>query len=252
MLLALGIAMLTVPAGVSGAVLLVPVQLSLLGVPVAAVTSTNLVYNVIAAPGALLGFRRSSDLLGPLTRTLLAGTVPGVLAGVAVRTILLDRRTAFLIVVAAVLIPTGISLIAGRRGVRRHGPPPSPARLVAISFPVGVIGGLYGIGGGALLAPVLLWFGYSGYAVAPAALTATFATSVVGVVAFQVLASSHSDWAGAAPDYAVGVALGVGGVVGGFIGARLQSRLPERGIQTLLGFVLIAAAVAYLIEAAAG
>jgi len=41
-------------------------------------------------------------------------------------------------------------------------------------------------------------------------------------------------------------------VVGGFIGARLQTRVPERGIQILLGFVLIAAAVAYLIEAAAG
>jgi uncharacterized protein len=154
--------------------------------------------------------------------------------------------------VAAVLIPTGVSLIAGRRGGRRHGPPPSPARLVAISFPVGVIGGLYGIGGGSLLAPMLLWFGYSAYTIAPAALTATFATSVVGVVAFQVLAASHSDWAGAAPDYVVGVALGVGGVVGGFIGARLQTRVPERGIQILLGFVLIAAAVAYLIEAAAG
>jgi uncharacterized protein len=243
---------LTVPSGVSGAVLLVPVQLSVLSVPVAAVTSTNLVYNVVACPGALLGFRQSGNLLGSLTRRLLMGALPGVLAGVAVRTILLDRRTAFLIVVAAVLVPTGLSLIAGRRGGRHDGGAEPPAGLLmAISFPVGVIGGLYGIGGGSLLAPVLLWFGYSAYAVAPACLTTTFATSIVGVAAFQVLAASQSSWAGAAPDYAVGVALGAGGLLGSFIGARLQHRLPERGLQILLGLVLIGAAVAYMIEAGA-
>jgi uncharacterized membrane protein YfcA len=40
-------------------------------------------------------------------------------------------------------------------------------------------------------------------------------------------------------------------VTGSFIGARFQHRLPERAVQMLLGAVLIAAAVAYLIEAAA-
>jgi uncharacterized membrane protein YfcA len=150
-----------------------------------------------------------------------------------------------------VLIPTGLSLLWGRSGRRKHREQPRGATLVAISFPVGVIGGLYGIGGGSLLAPVLLWFGYTAYVIAPAALTATFATSIVGVAAFQALAAADSGWPGAAPDYAVGAALGVGGVTGSFIGARFQHRLPERAVQMLLGAVLIAAAVAYLIEAAA-
>jgi uncharacterized membrane protein YfcA len=241
-----------VPAGVSGAVLLVPVQLSLLSVPVAAVTSTNLVYNVVAAPGALLGFRGRGTLLGPLTRRLLAGTLPGVLVGVAVRAILLDRREAFLIVVAAVLVPTGLSLVTGARRPRRreHREPPA-ALLVTVAFAVGVVGGVYGIGGGSLLAPVLLWFGYSAYAVAPACLAATFATSVAGVAAFQLLAAADSSLAGAAPNYPVGIALGLGGLAGSFIGARLQHRLPERALQTMLGLVLIGAACAYLVEAAA-
>ena len=50
---AFGIAVLTTPAGVSGAVLLLPFQVSVLGTPSPAVTPTNLLYNVIASPGAL-------------------------------------------------------------------------------------------------------------------------------------------------------------------------------------------------------
>jgi uncharacterized protein len=52
------IAALTTPVGVSGAVFLLPVQVSLLGVPSPAVTPTNLLFNVVATPGGLLRYRR--------------------------------------------------------------------------------------------------------------------------------------------------------------------------------------------------
>lgn len=51
---ALLISTLTAPVGVSGAVFLLPVQLNILHVPNPSVTPTNLIYNVIAGPGALL------------------------------------------------------------------------------------------------------------------------------------------------------------------------------------------------------
>ena len=47
------IAAVTTPAGVSGAVLLLPFQVSVLGTPRPAVTPTNLLYNVVATPGAI-------------------------------------------------------------------------------------------------------------------------------------------------------------------------------------------------------
>ncbi len=47
------IATVASPAGVSGAVLLLPFQVCVLGTPSPAVTPTNLVYNVVATPGAL-------------------------------------------------------------------------------------------------------------------------------------------------------------------------------------------------------
>lgn len=52
LLAAFGIAATATPAGISGAVLLLPFQVSVLGTPSPAVTPTNLLYNVIATPGA--------------------------------------------------------------------------------------------------------------------------------------------------------------------------------------------------------
>jgi uncharacterized membrane protein YfcA len=55
-LCALALALVTTPAGVSGAVLLPPIQLSVLHVPGPAVTPTNRLFNVAAVPGGLLRF----------------------------------------------------------------------------------------------------------------------------------------------------------------------------------------------------
>ena len=74
------IALVTAPVGVSGAVFLLPVQLSVFGVPSPAVTPTNLLYNVVAGPGALLRHRRKGTLGGPLVRLLVLGTLPGVVS----------------------------------------------------------------------------------------------------------------------------------------------------------------------------
>ena len=67
-------------AGVSGAVLLLPVQISVLHVPNPALTPINRLYNVLSTPGALARFARERRLRSPLTRALLIGTIPGVLA----------------------------------------------------------------------------------------------------------------------------------------------------------------------------
>jgi uncharacterized protein len=68
---------------VSGAVLLLPFQVSVLGTPSPSVTPTNLFYNVVACPGAMWRYRRQGQTGGRLTRLLLAGTLPGVIAAAA-------------------------------------------------------------------------------------------------------------------------------------------------------------------------
>jgi uncharacterized protein len=107
------IAVLATPAGISGAVLLLPFQVSVLGTPSPAVTPTNLLYNVVATPGALYRYWRQGQNGGRLALVLIAGTLPGVIAGSVIRVELLPGARVFDRVVAAVLLPLGgwISLI---------------------------------------------------------------------------------------------------------------------------------------------
>jgi uncharacterized protein len=248
--IAFAIALVTTPAGVSGAVLLLPVQVSILNVPSPGVTPTNLLYNVIATPGGLWRYWRTGALSGPLARTLVVGTLPGVVIGAVIRVEYLSGPKAFLVVVACVLLPLGSWLATvGARGPASpgHVRPPVPERTIfGLALVVGVIGGIYGIGGGSILSPLLLSFGYSVFDVAGAALAATFLTSVAGILTYQLLQLHQGGTI--APEWTLGLAMGAAGLAGGYLGARLQPRMPETLIRRSLGVVVIAVAARYLLE----
>ena len=252
------IAVLATPAGISGAVLLLPFQVSVLGTPSPAVTPTNLLYNVVATPGALYRYWRQGQASGPLAGLLIAGTLPGVVAGSIIRVEVLPSPQVFDLVIAAVLLPLGVWLVlttppGAAAGAVARTSPVRPLRrlpvirrplLVLLAMAVGCVGGIYGIGGGSILAPVLTGTGRPPSEVAPAALASTFVTSVAGVVTFTVL-SLHRHGP-VAPDWPTGIALGLGGLAGAYIGARIQPRLPDRLIRRLVGILVAAIAGRYL------
>jgi uncharacterized protein len=244
---AFAIAVLATPAGISGAVLLLPFQVSVLGTPSPAVTPTNLLYNVVAAPGALYRYWRQGQTGGRLTLVLITGTLPGVIAGSIIRVELLPGAHVFDLIVGLVLLPLG-AWLAVSRGQPSAGDStpiriPSPV-LVLIAAAVGCVGGIYGIGGGSILAPVLIGTGRPPSEVAPAALGSTFVTSVAGVVTFTILAPHHGG--PVAPDWPTGIALGIGGLAGAYTGARIQSRIPEALIRRLVGLLVLAIGARYL------
>src|ERR1700756_109731 len=104
---AYAISMVTTPAGISGAVLLLPFQVSVLGTPSPSVTPTNLLYNVVSTPGALYRYWRQGQTGGRLALVLIAGTLPGVVAGSIIRVKVLPGPKVFDLVVASVLVPLG-------------------------------------------------------------------------------------------------------------------------------------------------
>jgi uncharacterized protein len=241
------LALVTTPAGVSGAVLLLPIQLSVLHVPSPAVTPTNLLFNVAAVPGGLLRFWHERRLLNRLTWLLVSGTLPGVVAGAIIRVELLSGGRAFQLVAAGVLLPLGLWLAVGSQRLAPAAPKLTRrgrSGIWLLSLLVGTVGGVYGIGGGSILAPILLALGYSAYEVAPATLAATFLTSIGGIVTYQVLQATHGG--AIAPDWALGAFLGVGGFAGSYLGARLQRHLPERTLRRLLGLIACLVAVRYV------
>ncbi|BCY09043.1 sulfite exporter TauE/SafE family protein [Actinoplanes sp. L3-i22] len=241
------IAVVTAPVGVSGAVFLLPVQLSVLHVPSPAVTPTNLLFNVVSGPGALARYRRNGQLTGSLARLLIAGTVPGVVLGAVIRVFAIPGPRVFRLVAAAVLFPLGLWLCAraARPGLPDR-PPLSRRVVVGLSLVTGTVGGIYGIGGGSILGPVLAGRGTPMAQIAPAALAATFVTSIAGAATYGVLALTTSG--DIAPHWALGVLCGAGGLIGGHLGARLQPYLPERALRLLLGTLATALAMLYLVQ----
>lgn len=229
---------------------MLPVQLSVLKVPSPAVTPTNLLFNVVAGPGALVRYRRSGDLTGPLARRLMLGTLPGVVVGAMLRVFAVPGPRVFRVLVASFLLPLGVWLwVRTLRPRASTAGEPSDRVLTAMAALVGVVGGIYGIGGGSILGPVLVGRGLPLAKVAPAALACTFVTSVAGAVAFAALSLTHRGQI--APDWRLGVSCGLGGLVGGYAGARLQPRLPETFLRLLLGALAVGVAGLYLAQAIA-
>jgi hypothetical protein len=247
---ALLISVVTAPVGISGAVFLLPVQLSILQVPTPSVTPTNLLFNVVATPGSLLRYRKQLQFSGPLTRHMVVGTLPGVIAGAAIHVYLVPGPTTFRIIAAAVLIPIGCwLLVRSPRQVSDRDRPTimRPRTISVLAFAVGCVAGIYGLGGGSILGPILVGSGMAVAVVAPAALASTFVTSLVGVLAYGLLALTNPGTV--APNWVLGLVCGAGGLIGGYLGARLQPRLPERALRVLLGALAVGLGLAYLIQA---
>ncbi len=118
--------------------------------------------------------------------------------------------------------------------------------IFALSFIVGIVGGIYGIGGGAIIAPFFVtFFGLPVYTIAGAALMGTFITSVAGVTFYQAIAPFYPNLS-IAPDWLLGFLFGLGGMAGMYMGARCQKFVPAGAIKWMLAGVLTFASIKYI------
>ena len=82
---ALVVSFFTSMGGVSGAFLLLPFQVSVLGFTSPAVSPTNLVFNVVAIPSGVYRYIKEGRMAWPLTWVVVVGTLPGVFIGAFLR-----------------------------------------------------------------------------------------------------------------------------------------------------------------------
>lgn len=268
-LAALVIAFFTSMVGISGAFLLVPFQLTVLGFASPSASATNLVFNLVAIPGGMVRYWREGRLFWPLALVITLGGAPGTLAGAWLRTHWLAERETFEIFVATILLYLAWRMLADLRRKTKATPSHEPVRLLAwdrrilrlaqgeheyavplapmlgFSFLVGVIGTAYGIGGGSFIVPICLaFYGLPVHAIAGATLTATFLTSGIALAAYVWLPVPAG--VAARPDWWLGLAFGLGGLVGAYLGARFQRRVPQGVLRGFLALLLLGLALRYL------
>ena len=120
--------------------------------------------------------------------------------------------------------------------------------VFSLSLIVGMVGGIYGIGGGSIIAPFFItFFGLPVYTVAGAALMGTFVTSFAGVAFYQVIAPFYPDMS-ISPDWLLGSFFGLGGIAGMYLGARFQKYVPPKIIKWMLCLILLSTAFKYIYD----
>lgn len=119
--------------------------------------------------------------------------------------------------------------------------------MFALALIVGVIGGAYGIGGGAIIAPFCVaFFHLPIYTIAGATLMGTFITSVGGALFFSVIPAANG--VSPLPDWPLGSLFGLGGFVGMYLGAKTQKYVPQKFIKVIVGVAILFLAVKYVVQ----
>lgn len=297
-LVAFFVSLLTSTAGVSGAFLLLPFQVSVLGFTSPSVSPTNLVYNIVAIPSGVYRYMREKRMAWPLAWVIIIGTLPGIFIGAVLRIRYLPDPKNFKFFAGCVLLYIGLRLVYAmirksdlnaqktdavekkfyaaknkKTSAPENDAMPVPSvrtikfsltrysysfygevfafntiTLFLLAFAVGIVGGTYGIGGGAIIAPFLVtFFNLPVYTIAGAALLATFVTSVAGVVFYTGVAPFFAYTGLAiAPDWTLGALFGLGGSLGIYCGARLQKYLPAKSIKIILTLAIMLIAIRYM------
>lgn len=294
------ISFFTSMGGVSGAFLLLPFQVSVLGFTSPSVSSTNLVYNIFAIPSGVYRYIREGRMAWPLAWVIIAGTLPGLFIGVIIRIKYLPDPRNFKFFIGCVLLFIAIKLLhdltpgSGKSKLktqaledrfkeistlnRKQHKTMSEAdgsvrtvdfsitrcaytfygetfsfntmALFSLSLAVGLIGGIYGIGGGSIIAPFLIAvFGLPVYTIAGAALLGTFLTSIFGVIFYTVIAPLY-EYTGLSivPDWKLGALLGIGGFLGVYCGAWMQKYFSAKIIKLILGLVILFLSIKYILN----
>lgn len=272
-LVAAVISFFTSMGGVSGAFLILPFQMSFLGYTSPSVSATNFVYNIVAIPSGVYRYVRERRMNWPLVWAVVAGTLPGVFIGYYIRVLYLPEPGKFKVFVGCVLLALGAKLLFEVNEKKKDLKPNNAGtdftmRIVSatlkrveysfkgetysfgivtifvLAFIVGIIGGTYGIGGGAIIAPFLVAvLRLPIYTVAGAALAGTLITSVVGVFYYSVIPSDYNT----SPDWALGALFGAGGFVGMYFGAKAQRHVPQRFIKGMLALLLLGLSIKYIL-----
>jgi uncharacterized protein len=228
--------------GLGGGFILVPIMRLFMGFPPAYAAGTSLVLIVANSASGAFAYllqRRVHLKIGLLVAAGgLPGSVLGAIASVHISPLLFDSILAALLIAVAIDMAWNAERrMAGRvehqrvasiKGMSYRG-------ALALGFVVGIFSSLFGLGGGIVVVPALLYF--SELPVHAISATSHFAILLTSPIGLAVHALQR--------DVAVRdvLPLVAGGLLGGPIGARLSSRLRSPQLLIAVAIALVTAAI---------
>ena len=235
--------------GGGGSVLAVPVLVYILAQDVETATTTSLVVVVAAAVAGGLGHARDGHVCWRHAAAFTAAALPGVIVGTALG----DLVGGTALIAAFALVMLAAAAVTWRKAsspepegdddARHACPALRIPRDLAAGLLVGLLTGLFGVGGGFVIVPTLtVALGFSMRSAVGTSLAIITTTSTLGLVAHL--------GAGRSLDPELTLVMGTACVAGAFAGARLSARVPQQTLGRAFAGLVVAVAGYLLISAA--
>jgi uncharacterized protein len=227
--------------GVGGGIIMVPV-LTLLSVPPTQAASTSLVAVTSASISSTIEYSRQKRIDYRLSLEMAAWAIPGGVLGAILSDYLPGES--FKMYFGILLALAGLyilyrNLILTHSAGKKYSVAVRAAAVFVAAFCAGVISSLFGVGGGIVFVPaMLLMLGLTMQRAAPTSQLTLLMTSISGVFTHSLL--GH-------PDYIQALALSAGAFTGAQIGARVSRVAKEALLQRLLGLMLMAVAITFIL-----
>jgi uncharacterized membrane protein YfcA len=114
------------------------------------------------------------------------------------------------------------------------------AKLAVIGTAAGAFSGLFGVGGGTVIVPLLiLWFGYGPHEATGTSLAAIVVIAIIGAIVQGAYGNV---------DVGKGMLVGVPAVGGVIVGTSLQQRLSARAVSLLFAGLLVVVAIDLIVK----
>jgi uncharacterized membrane protein YfcA len=121
------------------------------------------------------------------------------------------------------------------------GRPHDLLRLAAIGTAAGAFSGLFGVGGGTVIVPLLIfWFGFGERLATGTSLAAIVIVGALGAIAQGgIYGNVH---------VVTGLLLTIPAIVGVVLGTAIQQRIPQRAVSYLFAALLVAVAIDLILK----
>lgn len=228
--------------GAGGSILAVPALVYGVGQPLQTAIPTSLAVVALASLGALVPRERRTAVEWPVALVFGAAGIPAAFAGAALGRLFPQRW--LLLAFAGLMVIVAVRMLRGGEnhtgacrtkegGVNWRSCLP---KSVAAGALVGVLTGLFGVGGGFVIVPALtLLLGLSAQQAVATSLVVVLINSVAGLVAHAGAADSI--------DYTVLLLFAGTSLVVSIAGARMSTRLNSSTVRRWFSYVVLAVAV---------